>query len=184
MAQSDRRMSVEEYLELEQQNEQRHEYIDGYMYALAGGTLNHSVISANVGRIIGNALLDGPCRVYSSDARVRLSNSRYVYPDVSVSCDERERGDDHALLYPKVVIEVLSPGTEAYDQGKKFDYYRTCPTLQEYILIDSQRLAVDVFRRANNHLWSFYPYREQDQVVIACLNIEISLHDIYRHVQL
>lgn len=184
MAQSNPGMSVEEYLEFERQSEQRHEYIDGYVYALAGGTLNHALICTNMTTELSTALREMPCRVYSSDAKVRLSSSRYVYPDVSVSCDERELGNDIALLYLKVVIEVLSPGTEAYDREEKFDYYRMCPSLQEYILINSQRLAVDVFRRASNHLWSFYPYREQEKVVIACLNIEIALSDIYRHIRL
>ena len=183
MAQSDPRMSVEEYLEFERQSEQRYEYIDGYMYALAGGTLNHSRICTNITIELGVALRGTPCIVYSSDAKVQLSSSRYVYPDVSVSCDDRELGDDDALLYPKVVIAVLSPATEGYDRGKKFDYYRMCQTLQEYILIDTQRLAVDMFRRASANLWTYHAFREGEPVVIACLNIEIALSDLYRNAQ-
>jgi Uma2 family endonuclease len=184
MALSDPYMSVEEYLEFERQSEQRHEYIDGYVYALAGGTLNHSLLCTNMTIELGVALRDTPCRVYSSDAKVRLSSSHYVYPDVSVSCDDRELGNDEALHYPKVVIEVLSPSTERDDRSKKFDYYRMCPTLQEYVLIDTERMAVDIFRRASTNLWTYHPFREQDQVVIACLKIEIPLSTLYRNIQL
>ena len=184
MALSDPSMSVEEYLELERQSGQRYEYIDGYVYALAGGTLNHSRICSNVNAELAMALRETPCIVYTSDAKVRLSGSRYVYPDVSVSCDDRELGEDDTLAYPKVVVEVLSPSTERDDRSKKFDYYRMCPTLQEYVLIDSQRLAVDIFRRASANLWTYHAFREGEQVVIACLDVEISLSDLYRNIQL
>src|SRR3954452_10180237 len=111
--------SVEEYLKIDEDSyEARYEYIDGDIIdirMLAGGTNNHSKIAGNITTILNNLLSESACSVYTSDARVQLSPSRYVYPDITVSCDEREQGNDKTLLYPRLIIEVLSPGTEAYD---------------------------------------------------------------------
>ena len=104
-------MSIEDYLALDRDSlDARYEYIDGYAYLMAGGTLDHSTICINVTSVLRN-LLRWPCRVYNSDARVRLSEERYFYPDATVSCDERDRGTGDMIVSPRVVIEVLSPGT-------------------------------------------------------------------------
>lgn len=187
MAQSDpqTRMSVEEYLAFERNSELRHEYIDGSVYALAGGTLNHSTICLNLGRIIGNALLNKHCRAFTSDAQVLLPpGSRYVYPDLSISCHDQDLGTEEALTSPSVIFEVLSPGTELYDRTKKFDYYRQHPTIEEYVLISSQDMTVDIFRRSNTpHLWTYHPFRDGDLVSIACIQVEFPLADLYANVR-
>lgn len=178
-------MSVEEYLALDRNSlETRYEFIDGIVTMLAGGTVNHSRISINILLVLDLALRDKACMVYNSDMRVGISESRYVYPDISVSCDPRdqEHGDSDIIQYPCVVIEVLSSSTEAYDRGRKFDYYRACPTLQEYVLVDTQQQAIDLYRRQTENLWTFHPLRPGDEVELKSLNIHFPLASAYENV--
>ncbi|HLJ32739.1 MAG TPA: Uma2 family endonuclease [Ktedonobacteraceae bacterium] len=173
-------MSVEDYLALDRDSlNARYEYIDGYAYMMAGGTLDHSSICINVTSLLRRLLHGGPCRVYNSDARVRLSEERYVYPDATVSCDERDRGTRDIILFPRVVVEVLSPGTASYDRGDKFVYYRSCPTIEEYVLVDTQRQSVDVYRRASNTLWTLHLFGPGDRVELARLNISFPIVALY-----
>ncbi len=177
------RMSVEEYLTLERTNTEIHyEFIDGHVYMLAGGTADHSIISANIIRELSLALRGSPCRVYTSDMKVRISEQRYVYPDVSVSCDPRDRGSIEALQYPRLIVEVLSPSTEAYDRGKKFSYYRACLTIEEYILVDTQQQAIDFYRREQETFWKLSPLGSDDQVKIQSLGISFPVTAIYENI--
>src|SRR5437868_14940180 len=137
---SPRRMSVDKWRELERTSHDiKHEYIDGQVYAMSGGSLAHSRIALNVCSVLESALVAAgkPCFVYNSDAAARLSSRRYTYPDASVTCDERDRPtpDKTEVQVPHVIVEVLSDSTEAYDRGRQFCYYRACPQLQEYVLI-------------------------------------------------
>lgn len=176
-------MSVEEYLALDRDSlDARYEYIDGYAYMMAGGTLDHSTICINVTSVLRNLLRGGRCRIYNSDARVRVSEERYFYPDATVTCDERDRGTGDIVVSPRVVIEVLSPGTASYDRGDKFVYYRDCPTIEEYVLVDTQRQAVDVYRRASNTLWTLHLFGPGDRVELARLNISFSIAALYENV--
>lgn len=176
-------MSVAEYLQLDRtSNEARYEYIDGYAVLLAGGTANHATIGLNVASLLRRLLRGGPCRVYNSDLRVRLSEERYVYPDVSVSCDERDRGETDTIHTPRLIVEVLSFSTEAYDRGRKFAFYRECSTIQEYVLIDSQCQAIDVFRREKGSLWTFHAFGPGEDVGLASLNLRFPVDAVYEDV--
>jgi Uma2 family endonuclease len=176
-------ISVEDYLTLDRNSvDARYEYIDGYAYLTSGGTLNHSTISINITSLLRNSLRGSSCRVYNSDARVCLSESRYVFPDASVSCDERDRGTGDTVYFPRLIVEVLSPSTEAYDRGKKFVYYRACPTIEEYVLVDTQLQAVDVYRRATDTLWTLHLFEAGDQVELTSLGISFAMSDIYEYV--
>lgn len=178
-------MSVEDYLTLDRNSlEARYEFIDGYAYMLAGGTADHSVISVNIMRELSFALRSSTCRVFNSDMRVRLSEKRYVYPDVSVSCDLGDRGRIDTLQSPRLVVEVLSPSTEAYDRGKKFGYYRACPTVQEYMLVDTQQQAVEVYRREQDTFWKFTPFGPGDQVELASIGARFPVAAVYENVAL
>jgi Uma2 family endonuclease len=178
-------MSVKDYLALDRESHDvRYEFIDGYAYMMSGGTLNHSTISINVTSLLRSLLRGNSCRVYNSDARVRLFESRYVYPDASVSCDERDRGTGDMISSPRTVVEVLSPSTEAYDRGRKFVYYRSCPTIEEYVLVDTQRQAVDVYRRATETLWTLHLFGPGDQLELASLNISFPMAALYENVTL
>ncbi len=178
-------MSVEDYLTLDRISlEVRYEFIDGYAYMMSGGTADHSVISINVTSLLRNLLRGSSCRTFNSDMRVRLADMRYVYPDASVSCDERDRGTIDIVYSPRVAIEVLSPGTEAYDRGRKFGYYRLSPTLQEYVLVDTQQRSVEVYRRARENLWTLYAYGGGEQVQLTSLGISFLVDDLYEGVSL
>jgi Uma2 family endonuclease len=178
-------MSVEEYLTFDNSSlDARYEFIDGIVTMLAGGTVNHSRISINLIIALDSLLRGKPCMVYNSDMRMGISATRYVYPDISVSCDPRdqEQGDRDTIQYPCVVFEVLSASTEAYDRGRKFDYYRACPTLQEYVLVDTQQQAIDLYRRQTENLWTFHPFRPGDEVELKSINIRFPIAPAYVNV--
>ena len=176
-------MSVEEYLQIDRSSiETRYEYIDGYVTMLAGGTLDHATIGANIISILRRSLRGTPCRVFTSDARVRLSRTRFVYPDASVSCDEQDRGQSDNVQSPRLVVEVLSPSTEGYDRGRKFGFYRECPTIQEYLLIDAQRPMLEVYRREKHDLWILRAYRLDEDVELTNLGLHFRVSDVHEDV--
>jgi Uma2 family endonuclease len=176
-------MSVNEYLELDRNAlDTRYEFIDGVVTMMAGGTADHSTISINVISALRGLLRASQCRVYNSDLRIRLTQSRYVYPDASISCNVEDRGQIDIIQSPCVVIEVLSPSTEAYDRGRKFAYYRACPTLQEYVLVDTQRQAVDLYRRATDNLWTFHPFGPGETVMLKSINVSVPMDAFYENV--
>ena len=178
-------MSVEDYLTLDRNSiDTRYEYIDGYAYMMSGGTLNHSTISINVTSLLRIKLHNTSCRVYNSDARVRISAARYVYPDATISCDERDRGTGDTIYFPRLIVEVLSPSTEAYDRGQKFIYYRSCPSIIEYVLVDTQHQAIDVYRRASENLWTLHLFGPGDQVELASIDARFPIVAFYEGITL
>src|SRR6266700_881031 len=113
-------MSVEQYFELEESSpDTRYEYLDGYVYMMSGGSANHATIAGNIHAILRSLLRGGPCRAYNSDMKVLISEKRYFHPNVTVTCDPRDRGTANFIQSPRLVVEVLSPGTEARDRGRK-----------------------------------------------------------------
>jgi Uma2 family endonuclease len=176
-------MNVEEFFKLRESDpDHRYEYIDGEVYMIAGGTPNHSIIGSNVGRILGNLLENRSCIVYNSDVYVQLAENARVCPDVSVSCDPRDRKAPEAIQYPRVIVEVLSPGTEARDRGIKFAKYRTCPSIQEYLLINPERKEVELFRREKENLWTIWTFGPGDQIELTSLGVRFLAADIYKKV--
>jgi Uma2 family endonuclease len=177
-------MSVEEYLELDRNSlDRRYEYIDGVVTMLAGGTTNHSRISINLVSLLQPALRGSPCEVFNSDLRVSISSVRYVLPDASVSCDPDDLEGENDIIYsPCMIVEVLSPSTEATDRGKKFRYYQGCPSIQEYVLISTQEQAVDVYRRASDNLWTLHPFGPGDEIELKSINVTIPLEALYENV--
>ncbi len=179
------KMKVEEYLTLDNNSQEtKYEFIDGNVYMFAGGTADHSTINGNILTALKIALRGGPCRIYGSDLKVRLSEKRYVYPDISVSRDPRDRGKITIMQYPILIIETLSPGTEAYNRRKKFSYYRACMSVQEYVLVDTQTQSVEVYRRDQEPFWKFSAFEAGDQVKLASLGISIPVAAIYEDVEL
>jgi Uma2 family endonuclease len=178
-------MTVEEYLQLDNESpDARYDYIDGQVIRYARGSPQHADIAANVIGILKQFLRGSSCRVFTSDVRIRFSASRYVHPDIAVSCDERDRVDPEAIHYPSLVIEVLSHTTEARDRGQKFADYRACPTIQEYVLINFAYQAVEVCRREKNHFWSFQTFKPGTNVELTSLGIHFPVADVYDGVYL
>lgn len=172
-------IDVEDYLLIDSTSKTaKYEYLDGVLYMLAGGTNNHSIIAANVTAILNYTLRKKPCIVYSSDVRVKLSESKYVHPDVTISCDKRDSQATDNIQYPRTVIEVLSPSTEAKDKGEKLLAYLNCPSLEEYILIDSRIKFVEVYHRDTSK-WRSVISQSDDVVLLPSISLEISIEDIY-----
>ncbi len=148
---------------------------------MSGGTLDHSAIGGNVVAALGDWLDGSPCRVYNSDARVRLSATRWVLPDATVTCDERDQGIAEEIVAPRVVVEVLSESTEARDRGRKFGWYRACPTVEEYVLVATDRRQVEVFRRHHDaDIWEYTAYGPDDSVELHSINVTLSVAHLYR----
>ena len=176
-------MSYEEYIAWESTQETRHEYFNGEVIAMAGGTRNHNRVSFNFSKILDAALGDRQCDVYIADVKVQVEPSRkYFYPDVVVTCDERDR-DPQLVLFPCLIIEVLSPSTEAYDRGFKFSQYRQFDSLQEYVLVQVDQPIVEVFQRNQDGKWWFSEYALGDRLFLRSINLEISVEDLYKQVQ-
>jgi Uma2 family endonuclease len=176
-------MSAAEYLEWEPTQEERHEYWDGEVVAMSGGTRNHNRISGNFFRLLDDALLNRDCDVYIADVKVQVEPGRkYFYPDVVVTCDERD-DDAQIVQFPCLIIEVLSPSTEAIDRGAKFARYRQFRSLQEYVLVQVDRPKVEVFRRDNLDRWVLSEYDIEDSLLLESIDVEITISNLYRQVQ-
>ncbi len=177
-------MSVDEYLQFDRNSrEARYEYIDGYARMLVRGTPDHAKISTNIVGVLYSQLDNKPYTVYTSDMRVRLSPARYVYPDVSVVDDgSNNQAQGDIIQYPLLVVEVLTSQTEAYDRGRKLAYYRECPTILEYMLINSQHPSIEVYRPEKDKLWRYNAFGTGDEVVLTSLNIRFPLAKVYRNV--
>jgi Uma2 family endonuclease len=181
-ARETRRLTPQEYLEWEAQQELRYEYFDGEVFAMAGGSLPHADIALNVASLL-RGLLRGRCKVRNSDAKVGIRETGpFTYPDVSVSCDDRDRTAEQFMQFPCLIVEVLSLSTEAYDRGGKFALYRQMESLQEYVLIGSETKTVEVFRRNPQGGWLFLVYSEDDQVELTSVGLTVAIADIYEDV--
>ena len=178
-----------EYLVFERAAEFQHEFHRGEIFAMAGASESHNMIKAALASGLLVQLRGKAYRVYSTDMRVRASLSKtYTYPDIVVACPPIEFLDDKrdTLLNPQVVIEVLSPSTEAYDRGRKFDFYREAPSLQQYVLVsqDSQR-AVSYIRQSDGVAWLMVPLDDASaSIEFPSLGVSVPLTEIYRDVEL
>lgn len=187
MSSASKRLSNAEYLASERQALEKSEFYDGEVFAMGGGTANHSLLAANLARELGNQLAAGPCRVFNSDMRVRTPSGLYTYPDVSVVCVSPLFEDGNTLdvlLNPCVICEVLSPSTEAYDRGKKFAHYRTISSLMEYVLISQDKPVVEHYlRQPGADHWLFTAIVSDDsQLVLPTLDVSVSLRALYAKV--
>jgi Uma2 family endonuclease len=150
------RMSYPEYLALEERTGQKHEYLRGEVYAMAGGTVEHGALASAVTIALGIALAERPCRVLSSDVKVRIeATGLSTYPDVSVVCGKLETAaeDPNAVTNPVLIVEVLSDATEAYDRGEKAAHYRRIPSLREYVLVSQKTQLIEVHRKNERGNW-------------------------------
>ncbi|MBD2576238.1 Uma2 family endonuclease [Oscillatoria sp. FACHB-1406] len=164
-------LSPEEYLELETQSATKHEYFDGEVVAMAGATDTHVTILLNLASDLRSHLRGSGCRVFIFDMKLRIDTRNcFFYPDIFVTCDERDRETNLYKSFPKIIIEVLSVSTELKDRGEKFNAYRTLPSLQEYVLINCQHYCVEIFRRHTDGLWLFQSYEEGETFRLESLD--------------
>ncbi len=176
-------MMVEEYFHLEENDpDTRYEYIDGHVYAMAGGTANHDTIKSNLQRILWSLLRGGLCRVYSSDMKVFISETRYFHPDVIVTCDLGDRGTVQAIQSPRLVVEVLSPSTELTDRTWKLQNYRSHPTIEEYMLVDAKSLKIEIYHKEKNK-WIYDAFENNEEITLNSLGVHFLLLDAYLDVE-
>jgi len=181
-------LTPEQYLEIERKAEYKSEYYGGEMFAMSGARRAHNVISMNIGSGLHSQLRRRRCEVYQSDMRVRVNpTGLYTYPDVVVVCGEPQFADETMdnLVNPVVLVEVLSPSTEAYDRGRKFEHYRKIESLRQYILVASDRMSVELYTRQESGQWllssAAEPGQEMDLDSIDC---RLRVEDIYEKVEL
>lgn len=181
----DEPLAIDEYLAFERAAETRHEYHAGEVVAFAGATREHNLITATASRLLGNQLDGKPCEVYVADMRVRATPAAYVYPDVVVVCGEPRFADDEfdILLNPTVLVEVLSPSTEARDRDEKLQYYSSLESVRDYLMIASDKVRVDHYVRQSDNEWKLRLYFGlSDQVDLTSIDCKLVLADIYAKV--
>jgi Uma2 family endonuclease len=180
------RLTPEEYLDFERDALERHEYVDGFIYAMSGGTPKHARIALNIGSSLEVHFGDGPCQAFGSDLKVWIPKAKsFLYPDVSVVCGElrMKPGSKECVENPKIVFEVLSDSTELYDRTKKFRLYKSIPELKHYLLIQQNEPWVDVFTADDRGFWYLREFTGLDTAVeLEAIDFHLPLSAIYRKV--
>lgn len=176
-----RPLTYADYLVAERASETKHEFADGEVFAMAGARRVHNSIAAHALASLVAQLRGRRCEAFGSDMRVRTGDGVATYPDVLALCGEPRFTDatDDELLNPSLLIEILSDGTEAYDRGEKFDHYRTIASLREYVLIASDRIAVDVFVRGDDGELRFHHYGAGDAIPLASIACTLAVDELY-----
>ena len=183
----ERKMYPAEYLAFERaQTDAKHEYLDGEITAMSGASLEHNLIAVNVLTALRTQMRGRPCNVFSGDMRVKVSaTGLYTYPDISALCGERQLEDDtfDTLLNPSVIIEILSPSTEAYDRGVKFAHYQSIESLQVYALIAQDKRRIEIYRRQESDNWLYSAVEGLDaKVSLDAISCELTAADVYEGV--
>jgi Uma2 family endonuclease len=176
-------MTHADYCSLEREAVVKHEYIAGEVFAMAGGTFEHGRLAVQLGYLLVSALAGRPCRVFSADVRVRIEAVDVdTYPDLSVVCGpvERSKADNHALINPTMLVEILSQSTEAYDRGLKASNYRQIPSLRAYLLVAQDRPSLELQVRQADGRWVIIEAGPGQRLAIAPLEIELDVDAIYR----
>ncbi len=184
LAERVRQMSVEEYLAYEESSEEWHEYIDGELYPMSGGTAGHFLIIMNISFMLRTLLASANCQVRATGMRVKVGDTRFVVPDVTVVCgDLQTESNDRLLLNPALVIEVTSPSSIDFDRGSKRELYGAIASVQAYLVVDQHRAQVELYSRSESG-WHLQTYSDlEDSVPLEALNCSLPMREIYRDIQ-
>ncbi|ETX04060.1 MAG: hypothetical protein ETSY2_31015 [Candidatus Entotheonella gemina] len=180
------RYTSDQYLALERKADYKSEYINGHIVAMAGASRQHNLIASNLCREVSQQLRGRPCEAYISDMRVKVSHTGlYTYPDVVIACGEIQFEDTETdtLLTPTVIVEVLSPSTEAYDRGEKFAHYRRLASLQDYLLVAQDKVRIEHYVRQGDQWILSEVNGLNDTLHLAAVDCTIALQDVYDKVQ-
>ena len=179
------KMTAQEYLQWEPYQELRYEYCDGEVFAMSGGTKGHDEIAFNLRRALIDRVEEQGCNMSGSDVKVLVQGGlSYRYPDLSVSCDDRDEANDSFYEFSKLIVEVLSPSTKTVDREDKFQEYIQIPTLEEYVLISSERMQVECYRRGEGRMWLYFSCKAGEKVSIVSMGVEFPIEQLYRNVRL
>ena len=174
------KMTIEEYLAWELDQDIRYEYINGEVFAMTGGTIPHNDIALNLYTSLRPHLRPRGCRINVSDVKLQVtSKGPYFYPDLIVSCHPEDINARKFIQNPKLIVEVLSPSTSGKDREEKFRYYLTIPSLQEYILIDSEKISVERYCRGEGRMWLYYQYTIGDIITFSSIAFEFPIEMLY-----
>ena len=178
--------TAQEYLAMEEVAEYKSEFYGGEIFALAGGSADHSTVAVNCSAELRHLLDARPCRVFNSDMRLHVRRSGlYTYPDVTVICGKEQMVEhrDDTVTNPLLIVEVLSESTRDYDRGAKFEFYKQIPSLQEYVLVESERARVECYRRTADDRWTIEAFDGLDAVArFESIGCEVPLRRIYHKV--
>ncbi|MFY7803360.1 MAG: Uma2 family endonuclease [Limnoraphis robusta] len=167
-------MTATEYLEWEEKQPTKYEYIEGKVWAMTGGSLPHNSIALNLASALKSHLRGKGCKVFMADAKVGVSsNGPFHYPDIMVTCDSRDQTARQVIYYPCLIVEVLSPSTEGFDRGKKFRHYRQIETLKEYVLVDTEKMNIECYRLNEQNKWELTSYSLEE---LAINQTELEIH--------
>jgi len=172
-----------DYLAWEQEQPQRHEYLDGEVFAMAGAEDRHVTVSGNLYMTLRQHLSGSPCRTFISDMRLHVAAANsYFYPDVLVTCSALDLASPLVKTEPKLIVEVLSPSTAAYDRGLKFSHYRSLPSLEEYVLVDIDTRSTDCYRKGADGLWVLHPFDKGQAITLASVALTLSAEQLFADV--
>lgn len=176
--------TTEAYIEIERISPIKHEYLQGQIVAMAGASKAHVIITGNLLALLVNQLRGTGCIPYASDMKVRLpALNLFYYPDLAVTCSDRDlRSDEDFILHPKLVIEVLSDSTEAFDRGNKFADYKSIPEFEEYALIHQKQILIERFQRKSDNLWIPQIHRAGDTIELTSINFSCPIEALYENV--
>jgi len=176
-------MTAQEFLTWEESQEEKHEFLQGETFAMGGARREHVVASLNIASYLKQHLRNTPCRAYMSDMKLQIEQlDAYYYPDVMVSCSQSDQQAEQFLTQPRLIIEVLSDSTEAYDRGNKFAAYRKIESLQEYVLINIKHKRVECFNRTENNDWLLHDYSNETSATFSSLELSIPLEEIFEDI--
>lgn len=179
------KLTPEEYFAWEEKQLEKHELINGQVYAMSGGNVNHSRIAIRFATMVDTHLDASNCIIGNSDLKVKIfGTNNYTYPDVSVTCDDRDKTTDQYITYPCLIIEVLSPSTETYDRSGKFRLYRKNPVLQDYLLVSSISIEMDLYHKNEAGDWLIINYQAGDTVELKSIHLSFPIEQIYRNLDL
>lgn len=179
------KMTAEEYLVWEPHQELRYEFCDGEVFAMAGGTKNHDKLAFNLRRALSDAVEVKGCDMTGSDVKLLVGAAgAYRYPDLVVSCDQRDKAKQTFYEFPTLIVEVLSPGTEAADRVDKFKEYIQISTLREYLLVSTDQIKVECYRRGEGRMWLYFQYYVGELVALQSLDLEVPVEAIYRNLKI
>jgi Uma2 family endonuclease len=185
-AQPSEYLTLQEYFTLEESSDHKHEYYRGAIYAMTGASARHNLLVANVIGLLHGQLRKSACRVFPSDLRLKIeATGLYTYPDISVICGglQFDAGRQDTVTNPTVLIEVLSPSTENYDRGKKFEHYRTLESLQEYIVVAQDRVHIEQHIRQDERRWLLVDFFAMDQIIqLGAVDCALPVELVYEYV--
>jgi len=179
------KMTAKEYLEWEPRQALRYEYCNGEVFAMTGGSKGHNRLALNLYSALVDTVDTAGCEINTSDVKLLLSEGNaYRYPDLIVSCDERDKSKNDFYRFPKLIVEVLSPSTANVDRDEKFQEYIQLPSLEEYVLISTKRMQVECYRRGEGRMWLYYSYKKGEAIYLESIDVEVAVDQLYKNVRL